>query len=91
MAVDAKPVLTRSEETVMRLYTDGRTREEIAAAMVVSHHTVDAHLRNAKLKLCARNMAQAGARYVQVTMRHHRGHRDDAEPAEDGTGNDESA
>ncbi|GAC1573094.1 MAG: hypothetical protein NVS3B7_04150 [Candidatus Elarobacter sp.] len=66
MPVTDDPGLTPSEETVMRYYTDGLTREEIAAAMVVSHHTVHAHLRNAKQKLDARNMAQAGARFARL-------------------------
>jgi DNA-binding CsgD family transcriptional regulator len=58
--------LTTTERVVMRYHVDGLSRDEIATTMTVSPHTVDAHLRNAKHKLAARNMAQAGALYVTL-------------------------
>jgi DNA-binding CsgD family transcriptional regulator len=50
----------------MHYHVQGLSRDEIASTMTVSPHTVDAHLRNAKHKLDARNMAQAGALYVTL-------------------------
>ena len=68
MPIATKAALTPSEETVMRYHVSGLSREEIAAAMCVSHHTVRAHLDHAREKLSARNMAQAGARYMQTQL-----------------------
>ncbi len=68
MSVSGNARLTPAERMVMHYHVQGLSRDEIAATMAVSPHTVDAHVRNAKHKLAARNMAQAGALYV--TLQH---------------------
>ena len=50
----------------MHYYVSGMSRDQIAAEMVLSCHTVAMHLRNVKLKLGAQNMAQAGKRYGDI-------------------------
>lgn len=50
----------------MQHHVNGLSREMIAIEMVVSHHAIDKHLKSAKAKLGAHNMAQAGARYAEV-------------------------
>lgn len=66
MRTNTPPRLTPTERVVMQHYINGLSRECIAAKMVLSYYTITTHLRNAKQKLGARNMAQAGARYVEV-------------------------
>ena len=55
--------LTPAEEQVARLAVDGRSNKEIAAALVVTVHTVEAHLSNCYAKLGIRSRTQlAGAK-----------------------------
>lgn len=53
--------LTPSEERVARLAASGLTNREVAATLVVSPKTVEAHLGRAYLKLGIRSRAQLGA------------------------------
>jgi DNA-binding NarL/FixJ family response regulator len=55
--------LTRREAEVLRLVAGGRTNREIAAALVISEHTVARHLQNifAKLGVSSRSAATAFA------------------------------
>jgi DNA-binding CsgD family transcriptional regulator len=55
-------VLTAAEERVVALAIDGKSNKEIAAALVVSIHTVEVHLSRAYAKLGVRKRTQlAGA------------------------------
>ena len=54
--------LTPSEERVARLAGSGLTNHEVAAALVVSPKTVEAHLARAYRKLGIRSRAELGAR-----------------------------
>jgi NarL family two-component system response regulator LiaR len=54
-----KPVLTRREVEVLRLVMDGPSNREIAESLVISEHTVRAHLRNILDKLRLENRIQA--------------------------------
>ncbi len=55
--------LTPAEEQVARLAIEGRSNKEIAAALVVTVHTVEAHLSNCYAKLGIRSRTQlAGAK-----------------------------
>jgi DNA-binding CsgD family transcriptional regulator len=53
--------LTDREAEVLKLLTTGSTNLEIAAALVVSVHTVERHLQNAYRKIRVRNRADAAA------------------------------
>jgi ATP/maltotriose-dependent transcriptional regulator MalT len=53
--------LTDREVEVFELLAAGQTNNEIAAALVVSVHTVERHLQNAYRKIGARNRGQAAA------------------------------
>ena len=54
--------LTPSEERVARLAAAGRSNKEIAAALVVTVHTVEAHLSNGYAKLGIRSRTQLAGR-----------------------------
>lgn len=66
MRGNAPSHLTPTEHVVMQHYVNGMSRETIAAELFVSHHAIDKHLKCAKTKLGARNMAQAGALYAEA-------------------------
>ena len=53
--------LSAREAEVLQLLTNGSTNLEIAAALVVSVHTVERHLQNAYRKIGVRNRADAAA------------------------------
>jgi DNA-binding NarL/FixJ family response regulator len=53
--------LSAREAEVLQLLTSGSTNLEIAAALVVSVHTVERHLQNAYRKIGVRNRADAAA------------------------------
>jgi ATP/maltotriose-dependent transcriptional regulator MalT len=53
--------LTAREAEVLRQLTKGSTNLEIAAALVVSVHTIERHLKNAYRKIGVRNRADAAA------------------------------
>ena len=53
--------LTAREAEVLQLLTNGSTNLEIAAALVVSVHTVERHLQNSYRKIGFRNRADAAA------------------------------
>lgn len=54
--------LTPSEDRVARLAASGLTNREVAAALVISPKTVEAHLARAYRKLGIRSRAELGAR-----------------------------
>jgi DNA-binding CsgD family transcriptional regulator/tetratricopeptide (TPR) repeat protein len=51
--------LTAREAEILRLVAIGKTNKEIAAALVISVHTVERHVQNAYRKINARNRADA--------------------------------
>lgn len=56
-----KPKLTYREVEVLTLVSDGSSNRDIAEALVISEHTVRAHLRNILDKLRLENRIQAAA------------------------------
>jgi DNA-binding NarL/FixJ family response regulator len=60
-AAQHQAALTDREAEVLQLLTAGSTNLEIAAALVVSVHTVERHLQNAYRKVRVRNRADAAA------------------------------
>jgi DNA-binding NarL/FixJ family response regulator len=61
--------LSTREAEVLQLLTNGSTNLEIAAALVVSVHTVERHLQNAYRKIGVRNRADAAAYMVRHESR----------------------
>jgi DNA-binding CsgD family transcriptional regulator len=57
--------LTGREAEVLSLLSEGRTNKEIAAALVLSVHTVERHVQNAYRKIGVRNRADASAYAVR--------------------------
>jgi DNA-binding CsgD family transcriptional regulator len=55
------PRLSAREEEVLRLLAGGSTSREIAAALVLSSHTVERHIANVYAKIGARRRADAVA------------------------------
>ncbi|HXF97830.1 MAG TPA: helix-turn-helix transcriptional regulator, partial [Gaiellaceae bacterium] len=58
--------LTESEERVARLAAQGLSNKEIAAALFVTVHTVEAHLVRVYRKLGIRSRGELGARLGEV-------------------------
>lgn len=65
--------ITPRELDVLRLIAEGRTNGEIARALFVSEGTVKFHVKNILRKMQAHNRADAGARYLRVTLRERAG------------------
>lgn len=65
-ADDGVPILTRREQEVLKLISDGLTNNEIAEKMFISHLTVDSHRKNLLTKLGAKNTASL----VKIAMLH---------------------
>jgi DNA-binding CsgD family transcriptional regulator len=53
--------LTDSERRVAELVAEGATNREVAAALVISAHTVDSHLRHVFAKLAISSRVQLAA------------------------------
>jgi DNA-binding CsgD family transcriptional regulator len=60
--------LTAREAEVLRLVALGMTNREIAAALVLSVHTVERHVQNAYRKIDVRNRADAAAYTVRTIL-----------------------
>ena len=60
--------LTRRELEVLRLVAVGRTNREIARELVLSHRTVDMHVRNLLGKLGCRTRTQATTKAMQLGL-----------------------
>jgi ATP/maltotriose-dependent transcriptional regulator MalT len=60
--------LTRRELEVLRLVAVGRTNREIARELVLSHRTVDMHVRNLLGKLGCRTRTQASTKALQLGL-----------------------
>lgn len=63
---DGVPILTRREQEVLKLISDGLTNNEIAEKMFISPLTVDSHRKNLLTKLGAKNTASL----VKIAMQH---------------------
>jgi DNA-binding CsgD family transcriptional regulator len=61
----AKDALTPAERRVAELVAEGRTNREVAAALVVSEHTVESHLRRVYRKLGVRSRAELARRFAE--------------------------
>ncbi|WP_217915166.1 response regulator [Miltoncostaea marina] len=62
------PELTPRETDVLRHVAAGATNREVAAALVVSEHTVNFHMKNILHKLHLRNRAQAVAYAIRTGL-----------------------
>jgi DNA-binding CsgD family transcriptional regulator len=60
--------LTAREAEILRLVALGMTNKEIAAALVLSVHTVERHVQNAYRKIDVRNRADAAAYAVRTIL-----------------------
>ena len=60
--------LTARELDVLRLMADGKTNDDIARLLFVSKGTVKFHVKNILRKMQASNRADAGARYLRLTL-----------------------
>jgi len=60
--------LTPREIDVLRLMTGGKTNGDIARVLFVSEGTVKFHVKNILRKMHASNRADAGARYLRLTL-----------------------
>jgi DNA-binding CsgD family transcriptional regulator len=60
--------LTAREIDVLRLMADGKTNDDIARLLFVSQGTVKFHVKNILRKMQASNRADAGARYLRLTL-----------------------
>ena len=60
--------LTTREIDVLQLMANGKTNGEIARALFVSEGTVKFHVKNILRKMQAANRADAGARYLRLTL-----------------------
>ena len=60
--------LTPREIDVLRLMAEGKTNGDIARALFVSEGTVKFHVKNILRKMHASNRADAGARYLRLTL-----------------------
>ena len=60
--------LTSREIDVLRLMADGKTNGDIARQLFVSQGTVKFHVKNILRKMQASNRADAGARYLRLTL-----------------------
>jgi DNA-binding CsgD family transcriptional regulator len=60
--------LTAREIDVLRLMADGKTNGDIARQLFVSQGTVKFHVKNILRKMQASNRADAGARYLRLTL-----------------------
>jgi DNA-binding NarL/FixJ family response regulator len=66
-ADDGLPILTRREQEILKLISDGLTNNEIAEKIFISPFTVDSHRKNMLLKFGAKNTAVL----VKMAMMHH--------------------
>jgi DNA-binding CsgD family transcriptional regulator len=57
--------LTPAEQRVAALVAEGRTNREVAAALFVTEHTVESHLRNVFRKMRVRSRAQLARRFAE--------------------------
>lgn len=60
--------LTPREIDVLRLMAEGKTNGDIARVLFVSEGTVKFHVKNILRKMHASNRADAGARYLRLTL-----------------------
>jgi DNA-binding CsgD family transcriptional regulator len=60
--------LTAREREVLQLVAEGATNREIAAALFLSGHTINFHMRNILQKLHLRNRAQAVAYAIRTGL-----------------------
>jgi len=60
--------LTSREIDVLRLMAEGKTNGDIARVLFVSEGTVKFHVKNILRKMQASNRADAGARYLRLTL-----------------------
>jgi DNA-binding NarL/FixJ family response regulator len=75
-ATRRQPTLSDREREIMQLLAEGMTGEEIADRLVLSAETIKTHVRNAMVKLEARNRVHAIAlalRAGQISLRTSRG------------------
>ena len=65
VAEATRSVLSRREEQVLDLVSEGRTNEEVAGLLFISPVTVKAHLRHIYEKLGVRNRVEAVTRLAK--------------------------
>ncbi|MBT1173012.1 response regulator transcription factor [Bifidobacterium sp. MA2] len=64
----AKTDLSERERTVLGMYADGKTTDDITRALAVSKATVATYEKRASAKLGAATRAQAVAKYIRLLM-----------------------
>jgi DNA-binding CsgD family transcriptional regulator len=67
-SADALKTLTPQQAQIARLVAGGDTNREIARTLVISHRTVDHHLRNIFVRLGIRSRAELTALFVRHEM-----------------------
>jgi DNA-binding NarL/FixJ family response regulator len=63
-AATAEPTLTRREQEIVRLMVDGRSNDEIGAALSISRKTVEGHLSRLFARVGVASRAELAARAV---------------------------
>lgn len=68
LSVDTETVLTDREKEVLKLVIDGKSNNEIAKDLIISVHTVKAHVYSILQKLSVTDRVQAAVKAVRERL-----------------------